>query len=186
MGTIGAESKYKIRMNITFEKLTNPTVKIARSLETWSNDPALVHLIRPNKNQAELEEFFSVTVDSLKKQLEQYPIYLIYLEGELVGEMNYQINPGHLYIKKPGSAWIGIVIGDLSARGKGIGPQAMAYIEKQILDQDLARIELGVFEFNTPALSLYQKLGYQEIGRIDNFTYWQGRMWQDIRLEKYL
>jgi hypothetical protein len=29
-------------------------------------------------------------------------------------------------------------------------------------------------------------MGYREIGRIDDFTYWQGKMWQDIRMEKYL
>ena len=47
-------------------------------------------------------------------------------------------------------------------------------------------MELGVFEFNTRALKLYQKLGYTEIARIDAFTYWEGKMWQDIRMEKYL
>lgn len=53
-------------------------------------------------------------------------------------------------------------------------------------EQGLKRIELGVFEFNQQAQKLYQKLGYKEIGRIDNFTYWQGKMWTDIRMEKYL
>ncbi|WP_342710115.1 GNAT family protein [Lentibacillus persicus] len=48
------------------------------------------------------------------------------------------------------------------------------------------RIELGVFEFNKPAYKLYQKLGYREIGRIHQFTYWQGSMWSDIRMEKYV
>jgi hypothetical protein len=27
-------------------------------------------------------------------------------------------------------------------------------------------------------------MGYREFGRIDDFTYWRGRMWQDIRMEK--
>lgn len=173
-------------MNLTFEKLTKPTAPIAESLETWANDPTLVHLIRPHQNQAELDEFFPITPESLNTQIEQYPIYLIYLEGMLIGEMNYQVDPEHLYKKESGSAWIGIMIGERSARGIGIGGQAMTYLEKQILDQQLKRIELGVFKFNTPAINLYRKLGYKEIGRIDNFTYWQGRLWQDLRLEKYL
>ena len=33
---------------------------------------------------------------------------------------------------------------------------------------------------------LYQKAGYQEICRIPDFTFWQGKMWQDIRMEKYV
>jgi hypothetical protein len=32
----------------------------------------------------------------------------------------------------------------------------------------------------------YQKAGYREIGRIPDFTYWNDKMWQDIRMEKYL
>jgi len=47
--------------------------------------------------------------------------------------------------------------------------------------QGLKRIELGVFEFNTNAINLYQKLGYKDIARINNFT-----CGQDIRMEKYL
>ena len=62
----------------------------------------------------------------------------------------------------------------------------MQYLEEQIRAHGWKRIELGVFEFNTNAIKLYQKLGYQEFARIANFTYWEGRMWQDIRMEKYL
>lgn len=62
----------------------------------------------------------------------------------------------------------------------------MQYLEEQIKRHGLKRIELGVFEFNINVRKLYQKLAYLEIGRIDNFTYWQDRMWQDIRMEKYI
>ena len=57
---------------------------------------------------------------------------------------------------------------------------------KEIKEQGLHRIELGVFEFNTNAIKLYQRAGYKEIGRIPEFTYHQGRMWQDIRMEKFI
>ena len=62
----------------------------------------------------------------------------------------------------------------------------MQYLENEIKSQGLKRIELGVFEFNTNAIKLYQKLGYKEIARIADFTYWQEKMWQDIRMEKYI
>jgi RimJ/RimL family protein N-acetyltransferase len=108
------------------------------------------------------------------------------VDSQLVGEMNYQVDPGHLYKKEPGTAWVGINIGRASARGKGIGTKAMLFLEKQAREQGLKRMELGVFEFNSNAIKLYKKLGYQEIGRIKNFTYYQGKMWQDIRMEKHL
>jgi hypothetical protein len=45
---------------------------------------------------------------------------------------------------------------------------------------------LGVFEFNTSAIKLYQKAGYREIVRLPDFTHWQDKMWQDIRMKKYV
>ena len=62
----------------------------------------------------------------------------------------------------------------------------MQYLEAKIKKQGLNRIELGVFEFNTNVFKLYQKLGYNEIARIDGFTSWEDTMWQDIRMEKYI
>jgi len=45
---------------------------------------------------------------------------------------------------------------------------------------------LSVFEFNKPALVLYQKLGYQEIGRISKLTFWNGKLWNSIQMEKII
>ncbi len=173
-------------MDITFRKLLTPNNEIASTLESWSNDPLITHLIRPNQNQKELEGFVPVTVESLEKQLREFSIYLIYMDGLLVGEMNFLADPPHLFKKETGTAWIGLVIGEGSARGKGIGNQAIIHLEKKIREQDYTRIELGVFEFNIRAIKLYEKLGYQEIGRIADFTYCRGKMWQDIRMEKLL
>jgi RimJ/RimL family protein N-acetyltransferase len=100
--------------------------------------------------------------------------------------MDFQVNASYLYKKETGTAWIGIVIGEETARGRGIGGPAMQYLEGQIKLSGLKRIELGVFEFNTNAIKLYRKMGYREIARIDNFTFWQDKMWQDIRMEKYI
>ncbi len=173
-------------MNITFTKLIEPTPEIAEVVSKWENDPALIYLTRPNENEGALGRRESVTVEHLAKRLEHHHIYLIYLNDLLVGEMSYQVDPPHLYKRETGTGWIGITIGEEIARGKGIGYHALQYLEEQIKAQGLRRMELGVFEFNTNAIKLYQQLGYQEIGRIDNFTYWQGTMWQDIRMEKYL
>jgi RimJ/RimL family protein N-acetyltransferase len=173
-------------MDIEFRELTEPTPEIAQSFEKWENDPTLVHLIRPNQDRDALEARKSITVKSLQGQLEHHHTYLIYLQGRLIGEMDYQVDPGHLYRKESGTAWIGILIGEEPGRGRGIGSLALQYLESQIRAHGLKRIELGVFEFNTNAMKLYQKLGYQEFARIPNFTYWDGRMWQDIRMEKNL
>ena len=173
-------------MEIHFTKLTEATREVAQTLERWENDPGLVPFARPNRNQADLDRREPLTVEDLNQRLKHNQIYLISLDGEMIGEISYQVDPGYLLKKEAGTAWIGITIGEEKGRGKGIGYQAMQYLEEQIKLQGLKRIELGVFDFNTNAIKLYQKSGFVEIGRINEFSYYQGRLWQDIRMEKYI
>lgn len=173
-------------MDVTFKKLVEPDAGALAHLNRWENDPTLIHLIRPNRDKAALEMREVLTVQDLEERLVHTHTFLIYQDGQLVGEMDYQIDPKHVLKKETGTAWIGIILGEENARGKGIGQQALQYLEEEIRKQGLKRIELGVFEFNTGAIRLYQKAGYQEIGRIPDFTYWNDKMWQDIRMEKYL
>ncbi|WP_377106526.1 GNAT family N-acetyltransferase [Rossellomorea sp. GCM10028870] len=173
-------------MDIYFTKLIEPNTAIIESMNQWENNPDLIRLTRPNKNQEELDLRGTLTFLDLKQRLEHHHIYLIHLNNQLIGEMNYMVDPKHLYKKEKGTAWIGITIGESEGRGKGIGLEAINYLEHQVRKEGLNRIELGVFEFNTNARKLYQKLGYKEIGRIADFTYWNSRMWSDIRMEKYL
>ena len=181
-----AEHSHTQDMNITFSKLLSPTQQIADAYTKWENDPVSIPFARPNPDEEALSRRETITVEELTQRLEHSHIHLIYRDGQLIGEMSYQVDPAHLYKRETGTAWIGITIGEESARGKGIGFRAMQYLENEIKQASHQRIELGVFEFNSNAIKLYRKLGYQEIGSIDNFTYWQGRMHQDIRMEKYL
>ncbi len=171
---------------VVFAKLTEPTQEIADAYNKWENDPALIPLMRPCQNETDLVKVTEVTIETLKQRLEHGPTWLIYCDGQLIGEMGYQIDPAHLYKKEPNTAWIGITIGEKFAQGKGIGFHAMQFLEERVREENLPRMELGVFEFNERAIKLYTKLGFQEIGRIENFTYWQGKMWKDIRMEKYI
>jgi len=173
-------------MNVTFSKLITPTQKIADAFTKWESEPALIPLARPNPDEVALNMRMTVTVAELTERLQHSHSYLIYLDGQTIGEMSYQVDPAHLYKREAGTAWIGITIGEESARGKGIGFQAMQYLEREIKQAGRHRIELGVFEFNANAIKLYMKLRCQEIGRINDFTYWKGKMWQDIRMEKYI
>lgn len=173
-------------MNVTFKKLIKPTAEIVECRNRWQNDPALIPLIRPNKDKDALESGKVVTMQDLEQRLSDHEMYLIYLEAQLIGEMEYQVDPKQLYKKEPGTAWIGILIGEEIGRGKGIGYLALKFLENEIKQEGLKRIELGVFEFNTNAIRLYENLGYQELVRLEDFTYWQGKMWQDIRMEKYI
>lgn len=172
--------------NVTITPLLEPSDAVMAAFTRWENDPLLIPLTRPNRSQEDLERRQDVTHELLRKRLIEQGIFLVWLGAQLVGEMSYQIDPGHLLKQVSGTAWIGITIGEAAGRGRGVGRQALHSLEHVIAAQGLRRIELGVFAFNLPALALYTKLGYQEFGRVDDFTYWQGRMWQDIRMEKHL
>lgn len=173
-------------MNFHFTKLVEPSEEIAATFTRWENDPAVIPFLRVNKDQDALEKRKIITVESLAERLKDHQIFLIHLNDKLVGEVNFMIDPAILYKKETGTAWIGINIGEEAARGMGVGSAALLYLEQQIHLAGYKRIELGVFEFNRNAIKLYQKSGYTEIGRLDDFTYWQGKMWQDVRMEKYL
>lgn len=60
------------------------------------------------------------------------------------------------------TAWLGMMIGDPSERGKGYGSQALNlvlnYAEKDLL---LKEIFLGVHRDNTPAIRIYTKSGFE-------------------------
>ncbi|WP_077604989.1 GNAT family N-acetyltransferase [Oceanobacillus sojae] len=173
-------------MSTHFVKLTQPTLKLVDIFNRWENDPDLIPLTRRNSNQSELGSRQIVTLKNLTQRLKHRYLYLIYDDNHLIGEMNYMIDPKHLYKKEPETAWIGITIGDSKGRGRGIGYEGLQYLEAKIKESGLKRIELGVFEFNIAGQKLYQKLDYKEIGRIKDFTYYQNKMWSDIRMEKYL
>lgn len=173
-------------MNLELRKLIEPSAEIAEYFNRWENDPRLTHLIRVHRDQASLDKVITVTKKDLAEWLARKQIYLIYLENQLVGEVEFQVDPKHLYIKGINSAWVAILIGEEAARGKGIGYRALQFLENEVRQLDLRRMELGVFEFNTNAIKLYERLGFQEIGRIPDFTYWQGKRWADIRMEKHI
>ena len=111
-------------------------------------------------------------------------IFLIEYNGKVVGEVDYDLEFPHLIKNDKKTAWLGIVIGEEEARGKGIGRKAMEFIEQKSREAGVKRVELGCFEMNERAFELYKKIGFVEIGRIDNMTEYNGKWWQDIRMEK--
>ena len=59
-------------------------------------------------------------------------------------------------------------------------------IVKKLRKNGYEKIELGVFEFNKRAIKFYEKIGYEKITSLENFTYYDGKWWNDYRYEKKL
>ncbi len=59
------------------------------------------------------------------------------------------------------TAWLGIMIGDVSERGKGYGFMVLEQVTQYALSRDLNEIFLGVDKMNKPATRLYEKSGFR-------------------------
>jgi len=81
--------------------------------------------------------------------------------GDVVGH----ISLGNID-RKNKSARVGkVLVGDKNVRGKGIGERLMKEILKVAFDEfKLHRVSLGVFDFNAPAISCYEKAGFIKEG----------------------
>lgn len=65
------------------------------------------------------------------------------------------------------SADLSIIIGPEEARGQGYGKEAITLILDYGFDRlGLRRVGLSVFEFNEPAISTYERLGFRKEGRL--------------------
>ena len=87
------------------------------------------------------------------------------VKGEIVGFII-----GKTYMDKKTSAGQILTI-DVSPkhRRKGIGQRLLQEIEKTFKDKGVKICYLEVRENNFVALSLYQKLGYKRVGRLENY-----------------
>jgi len=87
------------------------------------------------------------------------------VKGEIVGFII-----GKIYMDKKTSAGQILTI-DVSPkhRRKGIGQRLLQEIERTFKDKGVKICYLEVRENNFVALSLYQKLGYKKVGRLENY-----------------
>ena len=143
--------------------------------------PSMVHIIELNQADYDLDLYLSwlqnvqdnryieaVRKDYSKFDLQKYlesrvnnpevKFWGIFLESnKFIGTIKLEpIN------WKNQTAWLGMMIGDSSERGKGYGSQALNlvldYAENVLLLND---IFLGVHKNNIPAMSIYKKSGFK-------------------------
>ncbi len=155
----------------------------------WENDVEIQHFTTPNFKEEPLpyRTLETTYIESILR-LEESRLYdyLVFDDDELIGECSIMIDPSQLERKTEGSGWVGLVIGEAAARGRGLGREIMEFLEYECRNLGLSRIELGVFEFNKNAIKLYEKMGYKRFVELDNFTFYDGKWYKDIRLEKLL
>lgn len=177
-----------VAMDIRIEQFDLADPLQIGALVKWDCDKDLYHLTRPARDKSS-----ALNYPSKEEVLRHYQdpssskgIYIIWDGDKPVGNFSIQVDPPQVMKKVTGTSWLGLIIGEKGYWGTGVAAAAMAFFEQESLRMGLCRAELGVFEFNTRAQRFYKKLGYNEIGRLKDFTYYDGRFWEDIRMEKFL
>jgi RimJ/RimL family protein N-acetyltransferase len=94
------------------------------------------------------------------------------LEGDdLIGFMDIS---GIIWAMQVG--WLGIGIGERQYWGKGYGSEATRLALKFAFHEiNLHRVQLTVFSYNTRAIKLYEKLGFQREGVFREFLHRDGQ-----------
>jgi RimJ/RimL family protein N-acetyltransferase len=68
------------------------------------------------------------------------------------------------------NSWLAIGIGDPQQRGHGYGTEAMRLtLDFAFRELNLHRVQLTVFSYNTTAIALYERLGFQREGAYREF-----------------
>jgi RimJ/RimL family protein N-acetyltransferase len=74
------------------------------------------------------------------------------------------------------TGWIMLGIGDAQYRGRGYGSEAMRLLLKFAFHEiNLHRVQLTVFQYNTRAIHLYEKLGFVREGVQREFLHRDGK-----------
>lgn len=106
-----------------------------------------------------------------------YTYYGIELDGKLQAYFSVEKRSGHLFLSK-------FYVAE-SSRGKGLGKEALRFIEGLALNSGLEEIQLTVNKYNKNSIAYYQHMGF-EIAEAVVFDIGQGYIMDDYRMVKDL
>lgn len=98
-------------------------------------------------------------------------------QGDLIGvcsytEVNWQAR----------CCMIGWFIGDKNSRNRGYGTDMIKLLLKICFEElDMNKVSLNVFEYNAPAIRLYERLGFVREGEFRERVFSMGRRWSELR-----
>lgn len=148
----------------------------------WFSDPALLSLLSLGAVIPVSEEDEEVWYADLRRAQENGRAYTfaIRLRGseQLIGSAGLTDISA-----KNRSATFGIAIGDAAARGKHYGQEATELVLRYGFDElNLHRIQLYVFAFNSRAIAMYKRVGFQEEGRRREVLFRDGRYHDELMM----
>lgn len=120
-----------------------------------------------------------------KDKLESTNGFKVFVEdnGHLVGKM--EVDWDERKKIRHNAEVYGVYI-DPEYRGKGLGKMLMDEVEKLAREHEITRLWLDVVVTQKPAMALYRKLGFREIGRTEKSLKTNGEYYDKLLMEKLL
>jgi RimJ/RimL family protein N-acetyltransferase len=135
---------------------------LVRDVVGWINNPAVVLFSElRHKRHTVLEQEMYIMLH------QGADLYLgLWLDDSLIGTMTAHIDEPNKVVN------VGILIGDQSKRGQGLGGEAWKAVCDQLLKNGYRKIEAGCMSCNRPMMSICSRYGMMEEGRQeDHFLY---------------
>jgi ribosomal protein S18 acetylase RimI-like enzyme len=127
----------------------------------------------------------AITKEFLNLQLGKCQIFLAFsTENELIATMQIKREHPDPDFCDEKSAYVQALEVRHEFRQRGIASTLMDFLEQHAKQQGIERLTLMVETDNTPAVALYQKLGFH--GFKNSFWVWEGKEIPTICLEKHL
>jgi ribosomal protein S18 acetylase RimI-like enzyme len=126
---------------------------------------------------------FEKTLDFFQKQITgNFPVYYAIENDKVVGwaDVTPAANPR---LSHRGFLGMGIIE---SHRGKGLGSQLLTACLDHAKKIGLEKVELAVYSTNTPAIALYKKSGFEQMGYVKNYRKLDGKYFDCLEMEKYV
>ncbi|UZQ50692.1 GNAT family N-acetyltransferase [Clostridium kluyveri] len=147
-------------------------------LEKWYNDTLFLRNFDVIPAFPKSLEELKSTIKNLKESSDKFIFAVNSIkQNKIIGITGFEN-----ILWNNGTATIYIGIGDDAFRGHGIGQESL-YLTMEFGFQELNfhRIQLTVLSYNTPAIKLYEKLGFKKEGTYREFIHRDG-----IRYDMYL
>ena len=152
-------------------------------LARWSNDPATKHLYHRFQRAEHLA--LEIPPEHFRPSAEGTTL-MVLLDGAPVGHAVLCLGSPKLLEARETNAWIALMIGEPQRRGQGLGGATLAHLETLAVQQGATRAEVSVLAYNQGSLSFFQRHGYVEVTRIEARAWFDGRLWDEVRLRKPL
>lgn len=143
-------------------RVSEASLLLSALLDIFATSPYVLTTLETarHKTVADQEKLISNSNED-----EHAALIVAVLNGRIVGLINMQ---GFKDVKRKHRAGFGMSVHH-DLRGQGLGEAFLIKLIEVARSMDgLQHLELNVMEVNTPAINLYKKLGFKEVGRYPN------------------